>query len=128
LELETLTGTTEIQEQIAWLREQRIAFLVGVDRLPKVIWQNVIDRLSPTPLPDPYGEFLREDELVALVGAKTRSRQIEWLITRGWRHEVNAAGRPMVGRVYARLKLAGVRPNATAAVDEAWVPDFSKVK
>lgn len=50
--------------------------------------------------PDPYGEFLREDELAALIDAKTRLRQIEWLDAHDWRYERNAASRPIVGRVY----------------------------
>ncbi|WP_309762084.1 DUF4224 domain-containing protein [Pseudomonas oryzihabitans] len=84
--------------------------------------------MAPALPPDPYGEFLREDELTALIGAKTRLRQVEWLDAHGWRYERNAAGRPIVGRVYARLKLAGVKAGAQAAVQEPWVLDLSKVK
>lgn len=40
-DLESLTGTTNADEQIAWLRRQRISFLIGADQLPKVIWRAV---------------------------------------------------------------------------------------
>ncbi|MGL3348657.1 DUF4224 domain-containing protein, partial [Pseudomonas aeruginosa] len=42
-----------------------------------------------------------------------------------WKYAVTAANRPIVGRVYARLKLAGVKPTIAAA--EEWSLDLSKV-
>ncbi|WP_339545850.1 hypothetical protein [Pseudomonas sp. RA_35y_Pfl2_P32] len=38
-----------------------------------------------------------------------------------------AAQRPVVGRVYARLNLAGLKPSATNAVAETWSLDLSRV-
>lgn len=72
-------------------------------------------------------EFLDGEELATMIGRKSKTAQRAWLDSRGWRYEINAAGRPVVGRVYARLKLAGVKPNAANAASEAWALDLSKV-
>ncbi|QRY82453.1 DUF4224 domain-containing protein [Pseudomonas sp. PDNC002] len=50
-----------------------------------------------------------------------------WLKANGWVYEVYAAGRPIVGRIYARLKLAGVKPTSSAAVEEPWQLDLRDV-
>ncbi|MEW7854722.1 DUF4224 domain-containing protein [Pseudomonas chlororaphis] len=55
------------------------------------------------------------------------SRQIQWLTNNGWEYVLTGARRPIVGRVYARLKLAGVKPSATNAVVETWTLDLSRV-
>ncbi|NMY89778.1 DUF4224 domain-containing protein [Pseudomonas oryzihabitans] len=72
-------------------------------------------------------EFLDGQELATMIGRKQARAQRAWLDSHGWRYEINAAGRPVVGRVYARLKLAGVRPNAANAATETWALDLSKV-
>ncbi len=72
-------------------------------------------------------EFLSPDELTELVGKKVVSKQIEWLENHHWNYETNAAGRPIVGRVYARLRLAGVHPTRTTVSDPAWSLDLSNV-
>jgi hypothetical protein len=72
-------------------------------------------------------EFLSSDELASMIGAPSARKQIRWLAEHGWKYELNAARRPIVGRVYARLKLAGVKPNSSTAVAEPWVLDMSKV-
>lgn len=72
-------------------------------------------------------EFLSREELADMIGAKSPKKQIEWLANHGWRYELNASRKPVVGRIYARLKLAGVRPNGAAAVAEPWTLDLSKV-
>ncbi|RQA20089.1 DUF4224 domain-containing protein [Pseudomonas aeruginosa] len=54
------------------------------------------------------------------------SKQIEWLNRYGWKYAVTAANRPIVGRVYARLKLAGVKPTMEAT--EKWSLDLSRVR
>lgn len=71
----------------------------------------------------PDAEFLTPEELAEVTGCKLPSSQREWLERNGWRFVVNAAQRPVVGRWYARMKLAGVDPGKPK--DEAWVPDFS---
>ena len=68
-------------------------------------------------------EILTRDELVAICGGQ-RTKQLEWLRTRGWKHETSSAGEPIVGRWYARMKLAGV--DLASGVSIA-MPDFSKV-
>lgn len=75
----------------------------------------------------PVSEFLSEEEVAELTGREYPSKQIEWLNRYGWKYAVTAANRPIVGRVYARLKLAGVKPNGTVAVQEPWTLDLSKV-
>ncbi len=72
-------------------------------------------------------EFLDGQELATMIGRKQTRAQRAWLDSHGWRYEINAAGRPVVGRVYARLKLAGVKPNAANAAAETWALDLSKV-
>lgn len=48
-------------------------------------------------------EFLTADELVEVTGYKHVASQREWLDKNGWAYVVNAAGRPIVGRWFARL-------------------------
>lgn len=72
-------------------------------------------------------ETLSEEELATITGYQIPSCQKRWLISNGWQHVLTAAGRPVVGRVYARLKLAGVKPSATNATAEAWTIDLSRV-
>lgn len=59
-----------------------------------------------------------------MIGRKSKAAQCAWLDAHGWRYERNAAGRPVVGRVYTRLELAGVKPNATNAASDAWALDL----
>lgn len=72
-------------------------------------------------------EFLAADEIATITGYQTASRQIQWLAHNGWQYCLTGARRPIVGRVYARLKLAGVKPNATNTVAETWTLDLSRV-
>nr|WP_271412224.1 DUF4224 domain-containing protein [Pseudomonas sp. Q1-7] len=74
-----------------------------------------------------YMEFLSEEELAAMIGAKRASKQIEWLRSRRWKYELNAAGKPVVGRIYAREKLGGREPKAALPASEPWVLDLSNV-
>ena len=43
----------------------------------------------------------------------------------GWQYVLNAARRPIVGRWFARMRLAGVQPTANGGTAPAWKPDFS---
>jgi hypothetical protein len=71
-------------------------------------------------------EFLTADELAEVTGRKHVASQRNWLDKNGWAYVVNAAGRPIVGRWYARMRLAGVQPTAGATgTQPAWQPDFS---
>jgi hypothetical protein len=53
-------------------------------------------------------ETLTLAELREITKAKRKSRILQWLKSNGWKHFENAAGEPVVGRVYARYKLAGM--------------------
>jgi hypothetical protein len=66
-------------------------------------------------------EFLTADELTGVTGYKRIVRQRNWLDRNGWSYVVNAAGRPVVGRWFARLRLAGVQPS----VVETECPNFA---
>ncbi|MET3052076.1 DUF4224 domain-containing protein [Pseudomonas alkylphenolica] len=72
-------------------------------------------------------EILADEEIAAITGYLLPSRQIEWLNKNGWQHVLTAARRPVVGRVYARLKLAGIKPSASSAVAETWTLDLARV-
>jgi hypothetical protein len=73
-------------------------------------------------------EFLNADELAEVTGYKYVSHQREWLNKNGWVYVLNAAGRPIVGRWYARMRLSGVKPTANTGIQSAWQPDFSSLK
>lgn len=69
-------------------------------------------------------EFLTPEELAEVTGYKHPGSQKEWLDRNGWAYVVTGAGRPVVGRWFARMRLAGVQPTATGT-ESAWKPDFS---
>ena len=72
-------------------------------------------------------EILTQAELVELSGRSRKDAQIAWLRLAGWKFTVNAVEAPIVGRWYARMKLAGVDLSA-AATPLRVAPDFSKVR
>lgn len=72
-------------------------------------------------------EFLTADELAEVTGYKHVASQREWLDKNAWAYVVNASGRPIVGRWFARMRLAGVQPTATG-LQSAWRPDFSALE
>ena len=72
-------------------------------------------------------ETLTEDELASITGYKIPSCHRQWLQRTAWEHVLTGAQRPVVGRVYARLKLAGLKPSASNAVAETWSLDLSRV-
>lgn len=71
-------------------------------------------------------ETLATEELVPITGCHRRGDQVQWLTINGWQFHVNKAGEPVVGRMYARLKLAGINP-AGMANPGGWMLDLSKV-
>lgn len=74
----------------------------------------------------PTTEILDEDEVAAITGYKLPRKQLAWLDANGWKFHRNGAGHPIVGRAYARLKMAGINP-AKASSKEGWSLDLSKV-
>ncbi|MDN4038687.1 DUF4224 domain-containing protein [Massilia sp. YIM B02443] len=75
-------------------------------------------------------ETLTPDEVTDISGCKRANDQVEWLKRNGWLFILNRAGMPIIGRLYARLKLAGINPALLAAPagEGGWQPDFSKVQ
>ncbi|WP_460418755.1 DUF4224 domain-containing protein [Pseudomonas sp. microsymbiont 2] len=77
-------------------------------------------------------EILSDKELTELTGYKARSYQRRWLEERGWIFVETRSGRPLVGRLYVRMKLGvglevvTMAPPPPAA--PAWTPDISKVR
>ncbi|MEW5709785.1 MAG: DUF4224 domain-containing protein [Pseudomonadota bacterium] len=71
-------------------------------------------------------EALTPEELRRITGRARARDQIEWLEEKGWRFEANAAGEPIVGRFYARFKLAGI--DLARLAPAVGAPDFSKVR
>ncbi|WP_115616771.1 DUF4224 domain-containing protein [Chromobacterium vaccinii] len=70
--------------------------------------------------------FLSDEEIQALTGRKRVTLQREWLTLRGWLHEVNAAGRPVVLRAYAESRLSGHKAGAIASASPQ--PNFAALK
>ncbi|MDQ0653776.1 DUF4224 domain-containing protein [Pseudomonas cedrina] len=76
---------------------------------------------------DIQSDTLAEDELATITGCLIHSGQIGWLNRNGWKYVLTRARRPVVGRVYARMKLAGVKPSAENVAAEVWSLDLSKI-
>lgn len=72
-------------------------------------------------------ETLTADELQQITGCARRADQVAWLQTEGWMYVRNRAGEPIVGRLYARMRLSGITPNALVA-SGGWAPDFSNLR
>jgi ribulose bisphosphate carboxylase small subunit len=51
--------------------------------------------------------FLTVDELKELTGFSYSSKQVEWLLKRGWKFEVNGRKKPKVAKSYFELKMCG---------------------
>ena len=72
-------------------------------------------------------EILTTDELQQITGCTRRADQVAWLQTEGWMYVRNRAGEPIVGRLYARMRLSVISPNALGA-SGGWAPDFSTLR
>jgi len=72
-------------------------------------------------------ETLTQDEISDITGCSRKGEQIQWLHANSWIFHKNKAGEPVIGRLYARLKLAGITP-AAMTVQGGWLPDFSTLK
>lgn len=72
-------------------------------------------------------EILTQDEIAEITGCQRKAEKIDWLTSNGWVVFRSRAGEPIVGRMYARLKLAGINPVALAT-SGGWVPDWSRMK
>lgn len=72
-------------------------------------------------------EFLSEEEIRHITGAARADMQIDWLKRQKWIYVVNAARRPVVGRLFARMKLAGVNTAGLNVNLDGWQPDLSSL-
>lgn len=72
-------------------------------------------------------ETLTHEEVAEITGCLRRADQVDWLSNNNWTYHKNRAGEPIIGRMYARLRMAGITPAAMATTG-GWVPDFGKVK
>ena len=72
-------------------------------------------------------EMLGQEEVIQITGCARRNDQIAWLDAQGWTYVKTRAGEPIVGRMYARLKLSGISPQLLGAA-EVRAPDMSKIR
>lgn len=72
-------------------------------------------------------ETLTPEEVASITGCARRADQIAWLQGEGWIFVRNRAGEPIVGRLYARLRLSGVSISSLTG-STSWTPDFSKMR
>lgn len=72
-------------------------------------------------------ETLTDDELALITGYQIPSKQIQGLTHNHWEFVLTGARRPIVGRVYARMKLAGVKPSPANAVADIWTLNLANV-
>lgn len=72
-------------------------------------------------------ETLSVEEVEAISGCGRKNDQIKWLQQNGWTFIKNRSGAPIIGRLYARLRLSGINP-ASLVSTPAWTPDLSKVR
>lgn len=78
------------------------------------------------PLPGEGELILTEAEVKRITGAGTPKLQLQWLQDNGWAHTVDRHGAPVVGRLYANLKLGGL-DMATMVQGAEWQPDTSAI-
>jgi Domain of unknown function (DUF4224) len=72
-------------------------------------------------------EILEPAEVAKITGCKRRAGQLAWLAANAWPHRTNKAGWPIVGRLAARLLLAGA-PLSAVRTPTAWQPNFDKLQ
>lgn len=78
-------------------------------------------------------ETLSADEVIEITGCSRRADQVRWLNRSGWLYHTNKAGVPIIGRMYARMRMAGITPaalasSAGAGAGTGWSLDMSKVR
>lgn len=71
-------------------------------------------------------EFLTPEELEGITGSKQSAGQLAWLNKYHWVYHTTGANKPIVGRLYARLKMAGITPAALST--GGWVPPMDNVR
>lgn len=71
-------------------------------------------------------EMLGQDEIVQITGCSRKGDQINWLSKNGWTFHENKAGEAIVGRLYARLRMAGISTSSMQSIG-GWSPNFSGI-
>lgn len=76
-------------------------------------------------------EILSDEELAEITGYKLRAWQRRWLDRHHWVYVESRGKRPLVGRIYARMKL-GIIPTSADFVPHQparpkRLPDFSRI-
>ncbi|MBT9521917.1 MAG: DUF4224 domain-containing protein [Dechloromonas sp.] len=56
------------------------------------------------------GEALGAHEIARITGYALERDQVKWLTNNKWRFHLGGDGRPVLGRMYARLRLCGIDP------------------
>lgn len=75
-------------------------------------------------------EILSDEELAEITGYKVRAYQRRWLDKHRWVYVESRGRRPLVGRLYARMKLGIVPSPADSAPPPPRAkrgPDFSRI-
>lgn len=62
---------------------------------------------------------LTRQELRVLIGTPVRARQVQWLLTHGWPHDLDYLGYPIVLRSVALEKLGGEVTPQPWSLDES---------
>ena len=93
--------------------------------------QPVMGYTPRSPAQSIEAEILSDEELADLTGYKQRAHQRKWLNDRNWVFIESRGGRPLVGRMYARMKLGMTNPalveQSAPPMRPVWTPDFSRV-
>jgi hypothetical protein len=71
-------------------------------------------------------EMLSPNEVTEITGCSRRADQMQWLNRNHWAFHTAKSGEPIIGRMYARLKMAGINPTALMTTG-GWVPDFTNL-
>lgn len=84
--------------------------------------------MNLVPLPSEGELALTKGELAGITGSPQVRLQVEWLEKHRWRFALTRAGEPVVGRLYANLKLGGVDlAEVTIGSTEEWEPNASAI-
>lgn len=81
---------------------------------------------SLLPLPAENETTLTVQEIKCITGASDKRLQIAWLVKNGWRHSTDRHGVPVIGRLYANLKLGGL-DMATVVASSEWEPNHAAI-
>ncbi len=93
--------------------------------------QPAVGYVPRSPIKTIEAEIFSDEELADLTGYKQRAHQRKWLNDRNWVFIESRGGRPLVGRMYARMKLGMANPTlveqSPPPTRPVWTPDFSRV-